>query len=135
MIKKWWLVVLFLGLTTTLFAQGTVIATRLLVNGVYVYTGSASPTITVPDGTWYLRTNGQLWTRLGGAWVQFVPGSGTVTSVALTAPAIFSVAGSPVTTTGTLALSLASQTANNVFASPNGSSGTPVFRKVVFGDW
>lgn len=31
-------------------------------------------------------------------------GSGTVTSVALTAPSIFSVSGSPVTTTGTLAL-------------------------------
>tara|TARA_R110002167_G_scaffold68414_3_gene193059 strand:- start:594 stop:2057 length:1464 start_codon:yes stop_codon:yes gene_type:complete len=38
-------------------------------------------------------------------------GSGTVTSVALTAPAAFSVAGTPITTNGTLALSMSGTTA------------------------
>ena len=38
-------------------------------------------------------------------------GSGTVTSVELTAPAAFAVAGSPITTTGTLALSMGGTTA------------------------
>ena len=43
-------------------------------------------------------------------------GTGSVTSVALSLPAIFSISGSPVTTTGTLSATLASQTANNVWA-------------------
>jgi hypothetical protein len=63
----------------------------------------------------------------GIAWAA-APGSGTVTSVALSLPAIFSVSGSPVTGSGTLTASLASQSAGRVFASPVGSSGTPSFR-------
>jgi hypothetical protein len=55
-------------------------------------------------------------------------GSGSVTSVALSLPAIFSVTGSPVTTTGTLSASLASQTSNYVFAAPSGAAGSPTFR-------
>ena len=61
-------------------------------------------------------------------------GTGTVTSVALSLPNIFSVSGSPVTTSGTLTGSLASQTANRVFAAPNGSNGTPSFRALVADD-
>jgi hypothetical protein len=64
-------------------------------------------------------------------------GTGTVTSVALSAPAalfVSPVTGSPVTTTGTLALALASQSANLVFASPDGSAGTPTFRSLVVDD-
>jgi hypothetical protein len=61
-------------------------------------------------------------------------GSGTVTSVALTVPSIFSVSGSPVTTSGTLAVTLATQTQNKVFASPNGSTGVPAFRALVAAD-
>jgi len=61
-------------------------------------------------------------------------GTGSVTSVALSAPNILSVSGSPVLTTGTLALSLASQTQNLIFAAPNGSSGTPTFRAMVNAD-
>lgn len=57
-----------------------------------------------------------------------------VTSVGLSAPAIFTVSNSPVTTTGTLTLSLASQAANTVFAAPNGSAGAPTFRSLVFAD-
>lgn len=61
-------------------------------------------------------------------------GGGTVTSVALTAPSFISVSGSPITSSGTIALSLASQTANHVFAAPNGSSGTPSFRALASAD-
>lgn len=43
--------------------------------------------------------------RADGTWAPVSGGSGTVTSVALTAPSIFTVSGSPVTTSGTLALS------------------------------
>ena len=54
-------------------------------------------------------------------------GTGTVSSVGLVAPNIFSVTNSPVTSSGDLTLSLNSQPQNMVFASPNESSGTPLF--------
>ena len=55
--------------------------------------------------------------------------------MALTLPAMFSVTGSPVTTTGTLAATLATQTANLVFAGPNtGSAAAPTFRALVNND-
>lgn len=71
----------------------------------------------------------------GSAWYTPTNATGTVTSVALTAPAILSVGGSPVTTTGTLALTLANQSANIVFAGPSsGGATTPTFRALVAGD-
>jgi hypothetical protein len=60
--------------------------------------------------------------------------SGTVTSVAMTVPSILSVAGSPITASGTLAVTLASQSANTVFAAPDGAGGTPTFRSLVADD-
>lgn len=61
-------------------------------------------------------------------------GGGSVTSVALSLPSFITVSGSPVTTSGTLTGTLASQTANTIFAAPNGSSGTPTFRSLVGAD-
>ncbi len=62
-------------------------------------------------------------------------GSGSVTSVALTAPAEFSVAGSPITTSGTLAITKATQSANLVYAGPSsGSAAAPTFRALVASD-
>jgi hypothetical protein len=62
-------------------------------------------------------------------------GSGTVTSVAATVPSILAVTGSPITTSGTLAISLATQTANQVFAGPtSGGAATPTFRALVSAD-
>ena len=51
--------------------------------------------------------DGSLYVRSASTWVAVASGggSGTVTSVAITAPTGFDVAGSPVTTSGTLALS------------------------------
>jgi len=58
-----------------------------------------------------------------------------VTSVALSLPNIFSVSGSPVTTTGTLSASLATQAKNTVFAGPStGSDAAPQFRLIVDAD-
>jgi len=62
------------------------------------------------------------------------PQLGTVTSVSLSLPSMFTVTGSPVTGAGTLGATLASQTANYVFAAPAGSAGAPVFRALVTGD-
>lgn len=64
--------------------------------------------------------------------------TGTVTSVALadgsTSP-IYSVSGSPVTSSGTLTFSLANQTANTIFSGPStGSPAQPTFRSLVNAD-
>ena len=63
-------------------------------------------------------------------------GNGSVTSVALTAPTdIFNVSGSPITTSGTIALTLDTQTANTIWAGPStGSAATPTFRTLVLAD-
>ena len=62
-------------------------------------------------------------------------GSGTVTSVGLSLPGIFTVSGSPVTTTGTLTAALANQSANVVLAGPSsGSAAAPTFRALVNAD-
>lgn len=67
-------------------------------------------------------------------WIS-ISGSGTVTSVALTVPSAFSVSGSPITTSGTLAVSLATQAANRVWAGPTtGADATPTFRALVAAD-
>lgn len=74
-----------------------------------------------------------------GTWDVLRPfggaGSGTITSVAMTVPSFLSVAGSPITTSGTLAVTLATQAANTIFAGPTtGSAATPTFRAMVAAD-
>lgn len=62
-------------------------------------------------------------------------GSGSVTSVGLALPAIFTVSGSPVTGAGTLTGTLATQAANLIFAGPvSGSATAPTFRAQVVAD-
>jgi hypothetical protein len=77
----------------------------------------------------YYNGSGTAGCSSGGA------GSGTVTYVGLTMPAFLTVAGSPITTTGTLAVTLATQSANNIFAGPaSGSAAAPTFRALVGSD-
>src|SRR4029077_2484648 len=91
--------------------------------------------------------NYSLWTTPGPYLVQIVPVTGvtysfttmavggTVTSVNITVPAqLLTISGCPVTGNGTCAIGLATQGANMVLASPNGSSGTPSFRNLVATD-
>lgn len=86
-------------------------------------------------------TNLQVPQYNGAAWVcksllvSDITNGGTVTSVALTLPAIFSVSGSPVTTAGTLAATLATQVKNLIWAGPAaGADAAPTFRVLANAD-
>ncbi len=62
-------------------------------------------------------------------------GGGTVTSVDLAVPSIFSLSGNPITTSGTITISFATQSANRIFAGPvSGAAATPTFRASVLAD-
>ncbi len=72
-------------------------------------------------------------TATAAVWT--VIGDGSVTSVALAMPGIFTVSGSPVTGAGTLTASLVVQNANKVWAGPaTGADATPTFRALVNAD-
>lgn len=70
--------------------------------------------------------------RADGNWA--APPPGTVTSVALSTPSFLTTAGSPITTSGTFTVTLATQTANTVFGNHTGGSAAPTFGKVVLAD-
>jgi hypothetical protein len=99
-------------------------------NDLVISAGSGNPTGLAP-------VNGDCVIGSGGAWTagSCSSGSGTVTSVGLSLPSIFSVSGSPVTVSGTLTGALANETANYFFAGPaSGSATTPTFRAMVAAD-
>lgn len=94
----------------------------------YSVTGQKQSCLSLDPAT--LQISGNTLSVVGGGG-----GGGTVTSVALALPSIFSVSGSPVTTSGTLTGTLANQTANTVFAGPTtGSAAAPTFRALVAAD-
>ena len=136
-------------------ALASIAAGRVLAN---VTGGSAAPIANTPSSVLDLigSTRGQLLYRGASGWSALGPGSagqilttggvgadpawaavgsGTVTSVGLSLPAIFSVSGSPVTTSGTLTGTLANQSANMVWAGPTtGAAAAPTFRSLVGAD-
>lgn len=106
---------------------------KLLGNGNFTVVGLTPFNITSPS-------NGQCLVYSVGslAWINSScggGGGGSVTSVALTTPSWLTVAGSPITTSGTLAVTATTgQTANSVLASPNGSTGALSVRALVAAD-
>ena len=73
---------------------------------------------------------------LGNLSWMTLPGTGTVTSVALALPtALFDISGSPVTGAGTLTATLDNQVAGTVFSGPaSGADAAPTFRVLVVDD-
>lgn len=108
--------------TVTLSGGVTFSGTTALGNTATATTQAASDNSTKVATTAYVKSQNYLTAE------SF---TGTVTSVALTLPNIFTVSGSPITTTGTLSATLASQTAATVFAAPSGAAGAPTFRALV----
>jgi hypothetical protein len=124
-----------------------------LTGNIFSITAPVSPalggtgTITAPSaGQILIGTSGSVYTPAtlsSGTGISINSASGSitinntgVTSVALSAPAsILTVSGSPVTTTGTLTLTLATQSANTVFAGPTSGGATqPTFRALTVAD-
>ena len=128
------------GSATTILAIGgsgafTTLSTTQTISGNKTFSGTValggSATATTPsagDDSTKVATTAYVQDEIASF------STGTVTSVGLSLPNIFSVSGSPVTTSGTLTGTLATQTTNKVFAAPNGSTGTPTFRALVADD-
>lgn len=130
------------GKVTNAMLSGSVTAAKLV--------GTDIATLgTVTTGTWHGSVLAPAYTGTGtpgagkyvdggtGAWTTLPlgDGAGTVTSVGLGLPAELTVAGSPVTSSGTLSAKWASQSANRVFAGPAaGGAAVPGFRALVAAD-
>ena len=98
------------------------------VTGTSGGTGVGNAMLSATTAGLFLSLNGATPVSLGA-------GTGTVTSVALTAPSQFAVTGSPVTSAGTLALAWNNQTANTILAGPaSGGAAAPTYRALVAAD-
>jgi len=134
------------GTTANSIANGTVTLTASATNYVYAdpTTGAVAVNTTgVPTGDIPLYTivTGTATVTSYTDKRSYQPsatanaGAGTVTSVGVSMPGIYSVTGSPITTSGTIAVTLSTQSANIVFAGPaSGAAAAPTFRALVGGD-
>jgi hypothetical protein len=121
------------GAYTTLGTTQTVSGIKTF-SGPCVFSGTGSN-----SATGVTQASSDDSTRLATtAYVKSVvsaAGGGTVTSVGLSLPNLFTVTGSPVTASGTLTATLATQAANRVFAGPTtGADAAPTFRALVAED-
>lgn len=105
--------------------------TELLNASVYVSEGT-----TLADTQWTCSTNAPITPGTTAlTFVQAGATGGAVSSVGLSLPAMFTVSGSPITSSGTLTATLANQNANRVFAGPSsGAAAAPTFRALVSAD-
>ena len=110
------------------FAQVAVDLKTAAVTGTSGGVGAGNAMLSATTAGLYLSLNGAAPVALGA-------GGGTVTSVALTAPAQFAVTGTPITSSGTLAIAWNTQTANTVLAGPaSGGAALPTYRALVAAD-
>lgn len=115
------------GTLTFALANDLAAVENLATNGIAVRTGTSTwATRSLTAGTGISITNAD---GVGGNPTISATSSGTVTSVALALPSIFSVTGSPITAAGTLTAALNTQAVNTVLAGPTiGSPAVPTFR-------
>lgn len=144
---------------------GTLNATALYVNGapvgisggavssvglglpssVFIVTGTPVTSAGTLTGSLQTQTAATVWagpTTGSAATPTFralvatdIPALSYVTSVGLSLPSIFTVTVSPITSSGALTATLATQSANLIFAGPtSGSAASPTFRALVTAD-
>lgn len=123
---------------------GTVTSVALGLPGEFTVSGSPVTTAGTLTAAWASEAQNKVFAAPSGSAgtpafrllvASDIPSLSYVTSVALTAPSIFTVSGSPVTSSGTLSFSLNTQTANQVFAGPSSGGATaPTFRALVATD-
>ncbi len=147
--KKIWIssivVVLVAALAVPIGAQGSLSQQVLQLltrnntwSGVNTYLHSVG--IAMERGTAPVTTTDRLYNIGGnlyfnGTVLASASSAGTVTSVDMTVPNIFLLAGNPVTSSGTLAVTLSTQSANTVLAGPvSGGAATPTFRALTADD-
>ena len=125
------ILLVFALLITGLHAQTKTVLKNINGNTITEsLTIGSGKTLTIASGASIVAASGSTITGFGGG-----SGSGSVTSVALSLPSIFTVTGSPITESGTLTGTLATQTANRLFAGPTtGSAAAPTFRALVAAD-
>jgi len=127
------------GTTITVLMDGTISSTGMLnpmttAGDIIVGGAAGAPSRLAAGPSGYVLTSngsgtGPTYQASGGG------GGGTVTSVAITVPSDQTVSGSPVTSTGTLAITDNTQSANTVKAGPaTGSPATPTYRALVAAD-
>lgn len=97
-------------------------------------TGAMAPRALLTADLSATCSTGQNFYNNAGAIGCQTPGVGTVTSVAMTVPSWLAVGGSPITTSGTFALTTPNQSANFFLASPSGGSGALSPRAIVSAD-
>lgn len=78
----------------------------------------------------FTTTDKILWIYDGSTWEKV----GSVTSVDLSVPSEFTLSGNPITSSGTITISKATQISNLVYASPDGVGGVPTFRALTAND-
>jgi hypothetical protein len=115
--------------------------TFTLANDLAAVEGISTLGIAVRTGveTWATRTlvagSGISLSNAAGLAGDITIASSGVTAVGLSLPSIFTVSGSPVTTTGTLTGALAAQNVSTVFAGPaSGGAAVPTFRSLGFAE-
>lgn len=125
--------------------QARVLRSQIDINSAAsLRTGTDDPTVvsvSAPQGSIYLQTGpsgGKVFVKQDAGdttnWSELGSG-GSVSSVALSMPAIFSVTGSPVISSGTLSASLTNENTNSVWSGPaSGSNAPPTFRALVTND-
>ena len=107
--------------------QATMV-TSAMVQGAFTVSQSPPANASIATATKALGDSLAVLFNMGG-------GGGSVSSVNVTFPSsVFTVTGGPITTSGTIAASFSSQSANQAFMSPNGASGVPSFRAFLPGD-
>ena len=117
------------SITTTIGANKVTYAKMQQVSATSKLLGSSSSTLPVQEIS--LGTG----LSMSGTTLSATGSGGTVTSVGLSLPGIFTVTNSPVTSSGTLTGALNTQSANKIFAGPaSGGAVAPAFRSLVSAD-